>query len=378
VIPCLNEAETLAVCIRKARKAIEKHGLDAEVVVADNGSSDGSPEIAGRCGARVVRVAQKGYGAAIMGGVAAARGTYVVIGDADDSYDFTQIFPFVQKLREGSDLVMGCRFPRGNGRIMPGAMPWIHRWIGTPALTAIGRLLFGWPVSDVNCGLRAVRRDAYDGMDLRMTGMEFASEMILKASLNGLRIAEVPITLYRDGRSRPPHLKSWRDGWRHLRSMLLFCPRWLFFVPGAALALLGTAAGGLLIAGPVHIGSVGFDTNTLLVSAMAILLGFKLIALAVFSKAFATWAGLLPADPRFEHRLRALKLEVGIAAGLLITLVGLGLLGWGVLYWQRHDFGPLSYPASLRLVIPGVTALALGVEVVFSAFFLGLLDLGRK
>jgi len=258
---------------------------------------------------------------------------------------------------------------------MPGAMPWLHRWIGTPALTAIGRLFFHSPLSDFNCGLRAFRRDAYERMSLRMIGMEFASEMIVKASLNGLRVAEVPITLHRDGRSRPPHLRSWRDGWRHLRFMLLFSPRWLFLVPGSVLALFGAVAGGALLFGPVQVGAVGFDTNTLLVCAMAVLLGFKLMVLAIFSKAFAISEGLLPPDPSFGRLFRAATLEMGFVIGLSVVLVGLGLLGWGLVYWERRGFGPLSYPGSLRLVIPGVTALTLGVEIIFSSFFLSVLGL---
>lgn len=378
VMPCLDEAETVASCIRKAQKALAAHGLRGEVIVADNGSTDGSREIALRCGARVVRVAKKGYGAAIMGGVAAAQGTCVIIGDSDDSYDFGQLVPFVEKLREGYDLVMGCRFPGGRGQIMPGAMPWTHRWIGTPVLTAIGRLFFRAPVSDVNCGLRAIRREAFGRLDLRMTGMEFASEMIIKAALRGLRITEIPIVLHKAGRSRPPHLRSWRDGWRHLRFMLLFSPRWLFLVPGGALFLLGIGAGALLMRGPVGVGSVYFDTNTLLVSAMAALVGFKLMAFAMFSKAFAVSAGLLPRDPRVERVLRVITLEVGILLGLFVALGGLALLGAGLFYWQRHGFGSMSYPASLRLIIPGVTAMTLGVEVVFSSFFVGVLGLSRK
>lgn len=378
VMPCLNEAETVATCIRKAQRALDTSGLDGEVIVADNGSSDGSAEIARACGARVVPVAERGYGAAIMGGVGAARGRYVVVGDSDDSYDFGQLVSFVEKLREGYDLVMGCRLPRGRGEIRPGAMPWTHRWIGTPGLTAIGRLFFRAPVSDFNCGLRAFRRDAFERLDLRMTGMEFASEMIVRATLHELRIAEIPITLHRAGRSRRPHLRPWRDGWRHLRFMLLFSPRWLFLVPGVALFLLGLAAGGLLLRGPVGIGRVYFDTNTLLVSAMAVLVGFKLVAFGLFANAYATAAGLLPESRWLSRVLRAVTLEAGIVVGLAITLSGLALLVTGLLYWQRHDFGILSYPASLRLMIPGVTGLTLGAEVVFSSFFLGVLRLPRR
>ena len=377
-MPCLNEAETLETCVRKARQGLEAAGLRGEVVVADNGSTDGSAEIARRCGARVVPVPRRGYGAALTGGIAAARGAYVVMGDADDSYDFTRLFPFVEKLREGYDLVVGCRFPAGRGRIMPGAMPWTHRWLGTPTLTALGWIFFRSPVSDIYCGLRAVNREAWAQLDLRVTGMEFAVEMIIKASLRGMRITQLPITLHKDGRSRSPHLRTWRDGWRTLRFMLLLSPRWLFLVPGCLLALAGLVAGGRLLLGPVWIGRVGFDTSTLLVCGMAVLVGFKLVALALFSKAFAVSEGLLPRDPRIDRVLRVVTLEMGILVGVALALIGLGFLVGGTLVWQRHGFGPLSYPDSLRLVIPGVTALTLGVEVVFSSFFLGVLGLRAR
>jgi glycosyltransferase involved in cell wall biosynthesis len=378
VMPCLNEAETLPACIQKAQEAIHKHDLQAEIVVADNGSHDGSPDIAAALGARVVHAPIRGYGAALMAGIEAARGTYVVMGDADCSYDFGAIFPFVEKLRDGYDLVMGCRLPKGRGTIMPGAMPWSHRWLGNPLLSAIGKVLFRTPVSDFHCGLRAFRRDIMVALGLRTTGMEFASEMVVKATLKNLRIAEIPITLHKDQRTRAPHLRRWRDGWRHLRFMLLFSPYWLFFVPGFALFLLGTASGGILVAGPVRIGGVEFDTNTLLVSAMAVLVGFKLIAFAMFAKVFAISEGLLPEDPRLGKVFQVVTLEVGMLVGLLVMLAGLGLLSWGVLYWRGYAYGPISYPDSLRLVIPGVTGLTLGVEIIFSSFFLSILGLRRK
>jgi hypothetical protein len=257
-------------------------------------------------------------------------------------------------------------------------MPWKHRWLGTPVLTALSRLFFGCPVTDVNCGMRAFRRSCYEALRLRSTGMEFASEMIIKATLSGARIAEVPITLYKDGRGRPPHLRSWRDGWRHLRFMLLFSPRWLFFIPGCVLFVLGLLMTAILLPGPLLIGGVNFDTNTLLVSAMAILVGFKLIMFWVFAKVFAVSSGLLPPDPRSERLSRLLKLEAGLAAGAALILTGLGFLIWGVFVWKRHEFGSLSYPESLRIVIPGVTGIILGVEVIFSSFFLSVLRLPRR
>lgn len=378
LMPCLNEAETLAICVGKALDAVRAHGLRAEVLVADNGSTDGSPAIAEQCGARVVHVPQKGYGAALRGGIAAARGEFIVMGDADDSYDFRAIYPFVEKLREGYDLVMGCRLPKGGGTIAPGAMPRLHRWLGNPVLSAVGRLLFGCPVTDFHCGLRAFRKDAADAMDLRTTGMEFASEMVIKATLRKMRIANLPITLSPDGRSRPPHLRSWRDGWRHLRFMLMYSPRWLFLIPGLALFALGAVAGGILLAGPVRIGSVTFDTNSLLVSAMCVLLGFALVSFALFAKTFAITEGLLPEDPWLNRAYEYLTLEVGVLAGLLVAAGGLGILVGAVVYWGRHSFGNLPTRDSMRLVVPAVTLITLGVQIVFASFFLSILGLRRR
>lgn len=379
VMPCLNEAGTLEQCIQIARSALEKYDLSGEIIVADNGSTDGSDRIAQAAGARLVRVQERGYGAALMGGIREARGTFIVMGDADESYDFEAIAPFIEKLREGYDLVMGCRLPRGGGVIMPGAMPWTHRWIGNPVLSTLGRLFFLCPVTDFHCGLRAFSRHCYETLDLRTTGMEFASEMVIKATLKGLRIAELPITLYKDGRDRPPHLKSWRDGWRHLRFMLLYSPRWLFLVPGFTLLIGGALAGGVLLRGPVTILGIGFDTNTLLVASMAVLVGFKLIAFAVFSKIFAITEGLLPEDPHLLNRLfQWFRLETGLFLGIGVSLLGVALLSWGILYWYQNDFGPMSYPDSLRLVIPGVLGLTLGIEIIFSSFFLSLLGLSRR
>jgi hypothetical protein len=261
---------------------------------------------------------------------------------------------------------------------MPGAMPWSHRWLGNPVLSGVGRLFFDCPVSDFHCGLRAFRREAIAALDLRTTGMEFASEMVIKATLHGLRIAEVPITLYPDRRSRPPHLRRWRDGWRHLRFMLLYSPDWLFFLPGCGMFLLGGLAAGLLVMGPVRIGGVVFDTNTLLIAAMLLLVGFQLMAFALFARVFAISEGLLPEDPRLTRLFRVATLELGLLIGCLVALVGLGLLAGSVLYWQRRQFGPLSYPESLRLVIPAVTTLTLGVEIIFSSFFMSVLGLRRR
>src|SRR5437773_4426325 len=288
-MPCLNEVETLATCIQKAQRAIEKHSLAAEIIVADNGSTDGSQVVAKELGVRVVEVARKGYGSALIGGIQAARGSFVIMGDADDSYDFAAIGTLIDKLREGNDLVMGNRFAGG---IQAGAMVWSHRWVGNPVLTFISRVFFHTPVGDMHCGLRGFRKDAYEKLRLRATGMEFASEMVIKASLQRMRIAEIPVTLSPDGRSRPPHLRTWRDGWRHLRFMLLFSPRWLFLYPGVFLSLLGTALGGRLALGDFQIGAIQFNVGTLAVASMTVIIGFQLVAFAFFTKVFAIAEGL--------------------------------------------------------------------------------------
>jgi glycosyltransferase involved in cell wall biosynthesis len=378
VMPCLNEAETLRICIRKAQKSIRQHNLKAEIIIADNGSTDGSRKIAQESGARVVPVEVKGYGSAIAGGINAAKGKYIITGDADDSYDFSNVFPFIKKLRQGYDLVMGCRLPSGGGIIMPDAMPWKHRWIGNPVLTGIGRLFFRSPVSDFHCGLRAFRKDAYQKLDMQTTGMEFASEMVIKATLKKMRITQMPITLYKDGRSHPPHLRSWRDGWRHLRFMLMYSPRWLFLFPGMIGFLVGSFFFVRLLHGPLRLGIAFFDTNTLLVSAMAIILSFQLISFAMFTKIFAISEGLLPENPRLNRLFSIITLEVGILIGLLFTVSGLGLLIGGLVYWAKQGFGELSYPKSLRLVIPAVTSMILGVQIIFSSFFMSILGLKRK
>ena len=375
VMPCLNEAETLAACIEKAQAGLEKAGVRGEVVVADNGSADGSAAIAEKHGARVVHVDEKGYGSALRGGIEAAHGEWIVLGDADDSYDFSQLEGFVKKFQEGFDLVMGCRLPGGGGTIAPGAMPWKNRWIGNPALSFVGRLFFHCPVRDFHCGLRGVTKAAYQRMELKTTGMEFASEMVIKATLKSLRIAEVPITLHRDGRSRPPHLKPWRDGWRHLRFMLLFSPRWLFTWPGLALLILGLAMAVPLCIGPIHVGRVQFDTNTLLVAGMMIIVGFQVLFFGVFTQLYCVARGLLPDNPQLRRLLALFSLERGIVAGLFIAMVGLGFLAAAILKWRAAGFGIISYPESLRLVIPAVTCLTLGVQTLFSSFFLSILEL---
>lgn len=374
-MPCLNEAETLAVCIRKALKSFTDCNISGEVVIADNGSTDGSQEIAVREGARVVPVAKKGYGNALRGGIEAAYGKWVIMGDADDSYDFSNIKPFVDKLREGYELVMGCRLPSGGGTVMPGAMPWKHRWIGNPVLTFIGRLLFKCPAHDFHCGLRAFTKEGFQRIDLRTTGMELASEFVIKATLKGLRFAEVPITLHPDGRSRAPHLRSWRDGWRHLRFMLLFSPRWLFLIPGMILAALGLGALSVLALGQMIFGKVVLDVGTMMGASMFLMIGVQLLSFAVFTRVFAVGEGLLPPNPKLQRVLDAFTLEWGVFLGIAMSLVGFCIFGFAFWDWQKAGFQGLPYDENLRRIIPASTLIVLGVQLVFGSFFLGVLGM---
>ncbi len=375
VMPCLNEAETLATCIDKARSFLERNRISGEVIVADNGSTDGSQDIAKAHGARVVDVTERGYGAALMGGIEAARGRYIIMGDADDSYDFTNLESFVEKLREGYDLVMGNRFMGG---IMPGAMPPLHKYLGNPVLTGLGRLFFRSPCGDFHCGLRGFRKDAILTLDLRTTGMEFASEMVVKATLHGLRITEVATTLSPDGRSRPPHLRSWRDGWRHLRFLLLYSPRWLFLYPGALLALTGLAVGLWILPEPRTVAGVNLDVHTLIYSSAAIIIGFQSVIFAVFTKIFAITEGLLPQDPRLERLFKVITLEKGLIVGAVLVVMGMALSVYAVIYWGLRSFGPLDYTKTMRMVIPAATMLALGFQIVLSSFFLSILGLKHR
>ena len=375
LMPCLNEAETLATCIVKANESLKNLGLAGEVLIADNGSTDGSQEIARSLGARVVQVERKGYGNALMRGIATARGKYVIMGDSDDSYDFTNLGPFVDKLRAGYDLVMGNRFLGG---IQPGAMPNLHRYLGNPVLTAIGRLFFKSPSGDFHCGLRGFNREAMLGLDLRTTGMEFASEMVVKSTLHNLRITEVPTTLQPDGRSRPPHLRSWRDGWKHLRFLMLYSPRWLFLYPGLLLMGVGLVVGLLLLQGPIFIGGLGFDAQTLLYAAAAIVLGFQAIAFGVFTKVFAISEGLLPEDPKLSVTRIKLNLEKGLILGACLIITGLICSVYSVLTWKQSHFGILDPARTLRIIIPAITALIIGVQIVFSSLFLSVLGLRRR
>lgn len=378
VMPCLNEAETLEACIVKALAGIRASGVAGEVVIADNGSTDGSREIAERAGARVVLAPERGYGSALLAGITAARGRWVIMGDADDSYDFREIPRFVAKLREGYDLVQGCRLPSGGGTIMPGAMPFLHRWWGNPMFSAMARRWFRAPIHDVNCGLRGFSRAFHARLRQRCTGMEFANEMVIKMSLAGARIGEVPITLHRDGRTvHPPHLRTWRDGWRTLRFYLLLSPRWLFLVPGLAFMLAGAAAfiGGLW---NLSIGPATFDVNTMLFGSLFLSLGFQSVLFAVFTKVFAINEDLLPADDRLLRTFKSINIERGLMAGALSVLTGAFYLGRAVLDWRAADFGQLDTAASLRLVVPGALLALIGVQAIFGSFFLGILGMQKR
>ena len=374
-MPCLNEARTLGACIERAQEMLQTHGIDGEIVIADNGSTDGSQEIAIRLGARVVHVTEKGYGSALMGGVAAAHGRYIVMGDADCSYDFAETPPLLERLRSGNDLVMGNRF---RGGIKPKAMPPLHRYFGNPLLTRLGRLLFKSPCADFQCGLRGFSRDAFQRMDLQTTGMEFASEMVVKATLFGMRIAEVPVTLSPDGRDRRPHLRTWRDGWRYLRFLLLYSPRWLFLYPGALLMLAGTAVGTWLLPGPRRIGSITFDVHTLVYAAMAVLVGFQGVTFATFTKIFAISEGLLPPDPRLTRAFRYVTLETGLVVGAAMIVAGTGGTVYAFGAWAGGGFGPLQTEHTLRAVVPAALLITLGVQTVLSSFFLSVLGMKHK
>ena len=374
LMPCLNEAETLAICIEKALGFLRRSGISGEVLIADNGSSDGSQEIAVRLGARVIQVPEKGYGAALIAGIAAARGRYVIMGDSDDSYDFSVLDPFIAKLRDGFDLVMGNRF---KGGIAPGAMPPLHRYLGNPVLSTIGRIFFASPIRDFHCGLRGFSRDAMAALELRAPGMEFASEMVVKATMRGLRIAEVPTTLSPDGRSRPPHLRSWRDGWRHLRFLLIFCPRWLFFYPGALLFALGALVMALLLPGPVSLGAVTLDVHSLLYASGAVVMGFQAMQFWVFARLYGAVTGLLPEAERLNRALSRFGLEAALLLAGAIFLLGLALGGWSLAQWGARDFGTLQGAGVMRMAIASVTAMLIGLQLAFGAFFLALLGMMR-
>ena len=375
LLPCLNEAQTLARCISKAQACIQRLALDAEVLVADNGSSDGSQAIAAAHGARVIDVPTRGYGAALIAGMAAARGRFVIMGDADDSYDFAQLDGFIEALRGGAQLVMGNRF---RGGIAPGAMPPLHRYLGNPVLSALGRLLFHSGIGDFHCGLRGVEREAMLALSLQASGMEFASEMVVKATVHGLRLAEVPTTLSRDGRDRPSHLRSWRDGWRHLRLLLLYSPRWLFLYPGLALTAVGVL--GLLWLWPQQrqLGGVVLGVHTLLFAGVATVLGVQAASFAIFAKVSAIQAGLLLRDTRIAWFTQQATVERGLIGGVLLIVVGLVGSSYALMQWGAAGFGPLGPDSTMRVVIPSATAILVGVQMALAAFFLEVLQLGKR
>jgi glycosyltransferase involved in cell wall biosynthesis len=372
LMPCLNEAETLARCIDKALRYITRSGIDGEVVIADNGSTDGSQLIAKEHGATVIDVPAKGYGSALMAGIRAARGRFVIMGDSDDSYDFSNLDPFVEKLREGSDLVMGNRF---KGGIRRGAMPPLHRYLGNPVLTTIGRVFFNSPCGDFHCGLRGFSRNSILSLGLQSPGMEFASEMIVKATINGLNIAEVPTTLSPDGRSRPPHLRSWRDGWRHLRFLLLFSPRWLFLYPGLFLSIAGILTTAWLLPEPRRIGAVTFDIHTLLYSAMAIVVGVQSLEFWAFANVHGMHEGILPPNPRLLRLIGLLTIERGLVTAAILLVIGFALVVLALSSWSGVAFGMLEPAYTMRLAIPSATCIVLAFEIVYGAFVLNVLEI---
>ena len=372
LMPCLNEAETLERCIVKALAFLARSGVVGEVLIADNGSNDGSQAIAVAAGARVVPITERGYGSALLGGIYAARGRFVIMGDSDDSYDFSRLDEFVAKLRAGSELVMGNRF---KGGIQSGAMPPLHRYLGNPVLTTIGRIFFRSPCADFHCGLRGFNRESILSLDLQASGMEFASEMVVKATIRGLRIAEVPTTLSPDGRSRPPHLRSWRDGWRHLRFLLLFSPRWLFLYPGAATLISGALAMVWLLPHARRIGGVTLDIHTLLYAAVAVVIGVQSIQFWLFANIYGMREGIVPPDPKFHQMIRVFTLEVGLIVGALLLLLGLALSVLALTQWGVAAFGALSPDTTMRLVIPAGATILLAFQIAYGAFFLSVLEI---
>lgn len=374
-MPCLNEAETISICVSKAHKYLSASNIEGEVIVADNGSTDGSQELALAAGAKVINVIERGYGNALMAGMQASNGTYIIMGDADDSYDFSDLSLFIDALDNGYDLVMGNRF---RGGITPGAMPLLHQYLGNPVLSWLGRLFFKVKVGDFHCGLRGFQKDAILSLGLQTTGMEFASEMVVKASLYGLRITEVATILYPDGRSRPPHLRTWPDGWRHLRFLLLYSPRWLFYYPGIALMLIGLALSAWLLPGPRTVGSLELDINTLMYAAFLTTLGLQAVIFSLLTKVFAISIGLHPPDPAINTITKIGSLEKGILIASL--MMGLGLISsvGALAYWSINSFGPLDPTFSMRLVIPGTMLFAMGFQTLLASFFLGILQTKRK
>ena len=376
LMPCLNEAETIGICVEKALRFLATSGTSGEVLVADNGSTDGSIEIAQSLGARVVAVTTKGYGAALSGGIAAARGKFVIMGDADDSYDLSNLGPFLEELRAGRDLVMGNRF---RGGIEAGAMPVLHYYLGNPVLSFIGRLLFGIPVKDFHCGLRGFRRSAILGLDLKTTGMEFASEMVVRSALQRLNIGEVPTTLKPDGRSRAPHLKTWRDGWRHLKFLLMYSPKWLFFYPGFLLTGLGLLLSAVLAFGPVRLApGLELDLSSFLAACLATIMGVQLITFGALARYYATVSGMLPLGPRSGYLMRWCKTDKVVQVAALLILCGSVLFVGSLLEWARVGFGSLANPLVPRLVAAGLSIVVVGIQTGFAGFLFGIFDIQKR
>lgn len=373
LMPCLNEAETIAVCVTKAQAYLKASGVAGEVLIADNGSTDGSQKIATDLGARVIPVPSRGYGAALIGGIEAAHGRYIIMGDADDSYDFSSLGAFVERLRGGADLVMGNRF---QGGIEKGAMPVLHRYLGNPVLSFIGRLFFRVPTGDFHCGLRGFNADSIRKLSLNTTGMEFASEMVVRSALAGYRIEEVPTTLKPDGRSRPPHLKTWRDGWRHLKFLLMYNPRWLFFIPGATLATIGMLLAAALFFGPVHIAAgLQLDLNTFVAACFMLVTGIQLFTFGVLSRYYAHMTGILPGNRRSDWIVANVSTDrLALYAGGILA-VGLALFAYALYSWASLGFGDLTNPFIPRVVLFGLTLIVIALQGFFSAFLLGVLEI---
>ncbi|WP_232711128.1 glycosyltransferase family 2 protein [Microbacterium sp. BR1] len=375
LMPCLNEAETLAICIEKAQSFLSRSGVRGEVLISDNGSTDGSQAIATGLGARVSEAPRRGYGAALINGIENARGRFIIMGDADDSYDFVNLDAFVERLRGGADLVMGNRF---KGGIEPGAMPPLHKYLGNPVLSGIGQLFFRPGIGDFHCGMRGFNRDRIRALDLQTTGMEFASEMVVKASLARYRIEEVPTTLKKDGRSRPPHLRSWHDGWRHLRFLLLFAPRWLFVYPGLVAFLLGAIAVGIIAFGGIEIAGVGFDVTTMVYASALCVIGYQALLFFWLTKLFATQEGFLPASPRYRSVVAKWSAERGLLIGLALFLIGIAIGVVQVARWGSLDFGPQDAADVVRIAIPSALGLILGFQTMMMSFFSGVLTTPRR
>lgn len=375
LMPCLNEAETIGLCIKRAALLLEKNKIDGEILVSDNGSTDGSQDIARGLGARVITCPDRGYGAALQFGIVHADGVFVVMGDSDDSYHFDEALPMFDRLRSGYEVCMGTRL---RGTIMPGAMPWLNRYLGNPVLTAIGKIFFRISLSDFHCGMRAFKRESILGLNLVTTGMEWASEMIIKAKLAGLKMTEVPVTLYKDGRSRPPHLNRWQDGWRHLRFMLLHSPKWLFMIPGAILIAIGFTGSAILSRGVFNIGYAKLDVHSLLVMSFMIISGMQMVFTGVFAKLYSHTSGILPYDKRFDRMIRRLTLEKLLVVSLIIGCIGVGGFSYTTWKWYLSGFSELDYRVTMRQIIPSLTLIALSVQGIFNGFMLSVLFLKTK